>query len=144
MQDAPRAPVICGDDSRAYPPTAPHRPVFLAVRSLAVLLGLLEIVLAVVSQRSINRVQWLSPMLSPAINVCWPAGLDILFILRYNRRSHALTRLLYDGAIGIGFTIASGFLVHFTLGDLMRTDPTSTPATAAVGGMILFCMFSSA
>jgi len=128
----------------AYPPTSPNRTVFLTVRAVAIVLAVVEVVLAIVAQRVIHRPNWMSPILSPAITVWWPSGLDIFFVIRQNRRSHPLSRWLYDGAIGIGFAVAAGFLVAFTLPDLVGSREDSTPATAFVGGAMLFTMFSSA
>lgn len=127
----------------SYPATAPHRAVFLTVRTLVVIFGIVEIALSIVAQQSIDRGDWMAPMLSPAITSAWASGLDVYFVACHNRRSHPLTRMLYDGAIGIGYAIAAGFLVSFTLGDLIRSTAGSTSTTAAVGAAILFCMFSS-
>ena len=139
----PRSRAAAHVTARAYPATSPHRTAFLATRMLLVAFGLVEIALSVVALRSIDRETWMSPILSPAITSFFVSAVDIFLVVSLERRSHALTRMLYDGAIGVGFAIASGFLVSFMLGDLVRSKPTSTPATAAVGAAILFCMFSS-
>ena len=125
-----------------YGASSPHRPLFLAARTLCICLGIVLIALSIIAQRGIGRDKWMAPILSPAIQSCCTSGIDVYFILRRNRRSPALQRLLYDGAIGIGFAIAGGFLVSFTLGDMQRTRAGSSAATAAVAVRILFCMFS--
>ncbi len=146
---SPAAPttVTCLTPSYAvacrYPADAPHRAAYLATRALTIALALGEIALAVVAQVAVNRGRWMSPMLSPAITVLFHGGIDTLCVVRAGRRAHPLTRLLYDGALGVGFAIASGFLVSFTLGDVTLTSPTSTIESGAVGGLILFFMFSS-
>ena len=129
-------------DRRIYPATAPHRPLYLAARSLALALGLILIALAVVAQRAIDRDTWMAPVLSPAIQSCFANGVDLWFIFRKNLRAVALQRLVYDGLLAVGFAIAAGFLVAFTLGDLRQTREGSSAATAAVGAAILFCMFA--
>lgn len=48
--------------------------------------------------------------------------------------------MLYDGALGIGYVIAFGFLVSFTSPDISRSDPKATASSAAVGIAILILM----
>lgn len=122
---------------------SPHSAVYVATRYLIVAVAIAEITLSIVAQRAIDRDRWMSPILSPAITSATSSLVDLYYIKRHCRRAGIISRFYYDGAIAIGFAIASGFLVSFTLGDIARSRADSTSATAGVGTAILFTMFSS-
>jgi hypothetical protein len=126
----------------SYPPSAPHRPAYLAARWLNLFFTVVLTALSVVALKSLNRPNWMSPIMSPAISAWWPNGFNIFLVHRCNRRTHPLTRLFYDGALGVGFAIANGFLISFMIPDLTGDGPTASGTTKGVAGLVLFGMFS--
>ncbi|KAL1844820.1 hypothetical protein VTK73DRAFT_1731 [Phialemonium thermophilum] len=131
------------DPTSHYPLTAPHRSLFLAARIAAFILGVAEIVLVSVAAGRLNRAQWLSPMLTPAINALWASGPDLYAVLRLHRRSVPLSRFLYDGLIFVGYAIGSGFLLARAMGDLTGSASDATYAKTVVAGGAVACMFVS-
>ncbi|KAB5566776.1 hypothetical protein GE09DRAFT_746340 [Coniochaeta sp. 2T2.1] len=127
-----------------FPQSTPSRPVYLAVRFTSATLGIILLTLAVVAARAVDRPKWLSPILSPAINAWSASTIDILFVKWKDRRYPRWQRLLHDGAIGIGCSVAGGFLVAFSLGDIRGLREGAGRGTMAVGWLILFCMFAEA
>jgi len=135
----PEKAIKCGS---YFPKSTSTRPAYLAARSVSAVLGILLVVLAVIATRVLHRPKWLSPILSPAINAWSASTIDILVVKWKDRRSPRLQRLFYDGAIGIGCSVAAGFLVAFTLADIGGTADGAGADTAAVAWLILFCMFA--
>jgi hypothetical protein len=127
-----------------YPRLAPNRPVYVAARSLAVVISIALIILAVIALTALpdGRDRLAAPILSPAISTLFGSGLEVWRIYKYNRRSHHAYRICYDAALGIGYAIAFGFLAAFTRGDIARTDPMSTSTSAAVSVAILLMMLT--
>ncbi|OIW25351.1 hypothetical protein CONLIGDRAFT_91155 [Coniochaeta ligniaria NRRL 30616] len=125
-----------------FPKSTPSRPLYLTARSVSAALGIVLIILAVLAKRVVNRPEWLSPILSPAINAWSASTIDILIVQWKDRRYPRLQRLLHDGGIGIGCSIAGGFLIAFTLGDIRGTREGAGAGTTAVAWLILLCMFA--
>ncbi|KAH8903014.1 hypothetical protein BR93DRAFT_203551 [Coniochaeta sp. PMI_546] len=125
-----------------FPPSTPIRPVYLTARSVSAALGIVLIVLAVLANRVVDRPEWMSPILSPAINAWSASTIDILVVRWKDRRYPRLQRLLHDGAIGVGCSVAGGFLVAFTLGDIRGTREGAGAGTMGVAWLILFSMFA--
>jgi len=126
----------------AYPKSSPGRPVFVAARATAAVLSLVLFVLSFPAERAAGRKVWMSAVMSPSINAFIANAMDFCFILARNTRSHPLQRLLWDGALACGFAVSAGFMVKLTLGDITRTDPTSSNLSAGLGGAMLFLLFS--
>jgi hypothetical protein len=124
-----------------FPPSSPSRPAYLAARSLSAITGLLLILLAVLAKRVYDRPEYMAPILSPAINAWWASSFDALIVKWKDRRYPRLQRLLHDGAIGIGCSVAGGFLVAFALGDVRGTRDGGDGARG-VAWAILWCMFA--
>lgn len=121
---------------------SPNRRVYIAARVADVILSTVLVVLATVALTAIPRGLWASAVLSPAISSLFASGFELWAILRRASRSHHFRRLLYDAALGIGYSIASGFLVSFTSGDISRSNPKSTTASAWLGMAILLLMLT--
>jgi hypothetical protein len=117
------------------------RRIFLAARFLTILYYLVIFPLSFVAKLVIDRAQWQTPMLNPSIWVACRSGFDVYFILRCGRRSHALVLIIYDGILAAGLAVLTGFLVHFTLGDLAGTTAGANIATTGVAIATLFFMF---
>ena len=126
----------------SYPKDSHGRPLFLAVRGLGVIFSTALIVIVAVAGATYKRYSWLSPVLTPACSAFFEHGVDLLLVLFKDARQHRMQRLFYDGALGIGFAIAGGFLVSITMGDLQGTLSDSTDVTAAMAKAILFFSFS--
>lgn len=125
-----------------FPKSTPSRPVYLAARYASVSLAIALIALAVAANNAVHRPEWMSPILSPAINAWCASTIDAVVVARRDRRYPRLQRLLHDGAIGVGCAVAGGFLVAFTLGDIRGTRDGAGAGTMVVAWLILFCMFA--
>jgi hypothetical protein len=125
-----------------FPKSTPSRPVYLTARFISVTLAVILIILAVLANCVVNRGEWMAPILSPAINAGMTSAIDIIKIKCRERRHPRLQRLLYDGAIGIGTSVAGGFLIAFTLGDIRGTRQGAGAGTMGVAWLILFGMFA--
>jgi hypothetical protein len=108
---------------------------------MIVFISLILTGLSVVTKVSIDRDQWMSPILSPALNSFFSSLIDALVIMCCDRRYPRAQRFFHDGAIFIGYAIANGFLVSFTIGDIQGTAEGSTPLSAVVAKAALFFMF---
>ncbi|EXU95901.1 hypothetical protein X797_011023 [Metarhizium robertsii] len=132
--------VSCGVNGSPYPQSSPNRQVYLAARSVGILCSIVLTVLASITLSVIPRGKWGAAVLSPCISTLFASSFEVWCILGANRRSHHWRRVLYDGALGIGYVIAFGFLVSFTSPDISRSDPKATASSAAVGIAILILM----
>lgn len=130
----------CRVNGSPYPQSSPNRQVYLAARSLGILCSIILTVLAIITLTAIPRGKWSSCVLSPCLSTLFASSFEVWCILRASRRSHYCRRALYDGILGIGYAIAFGFLVSFTSPDISRSDPKSTPSSAAVGIALLLLM----
>lgn len=82
------------------------------------------------------------PILSPALSVFFASAIDILVVKVKDRRYPRLQRLLHDGAIAVGCTVAGGFLIAFTLDDIRGTREGACAGTMGLAWLILLCMFA--
>ena len=143
---APRRPACSASERNraalAYPRSAPGRPAFLAARAAAAVFSLVLFVLSFPAERVAHRGRWMSAVMSPSINAFIANALDLGFVLCRDTRSHPLQRLLWDGLLACGFAVSAGFMVKMTMGDVTRTDPTSSGLSAGLGGAMLFLLFS--
>ncbi|EFY91642.1 hypothetical protein MAC_02232 [Metarhizium acridum CQMa 102] len=134
-----RGAVSCGIDGSPYPQGSPNRHVYLAARSFGILCSIALTILASITLSVVPRGKWGAAVLSPCISTLLTSSFEVWCILGANRRSHYWRRVLYDGALGIGYAIAFGFLVSFTRPDISRSDPKAA-SSAAVGIAILILM----
>ncbi|KAK3358232.1 hypothetical protein B0T25DRAFT_580136 [Lasiosphaeria hispida] len=121
-----------------YPPTAPHRRLYLFTRTLSIILALIQIGTAATVAGAFKQVHWLDPSLTPAITTLLYSSVDIVCILRWDRRSHHLTRSVYDGALAVGFAVAAGFLARLAV-PFMRGKEGGV-VVGALGVVVLACM----
>lgn len=130
----------CGVYGSHYPQSSPNRQVYLAARSFGIICSIVLTVLGAITLSVIPRGNWGAAVLSPCLSTLFASSFEVWCILGSNQRSHHWRRVLYDGALGIGYAIAFGFLVSFTSPDISRSDPKSTASSAAVGLAILLLM----
>ncbi|KAH8896786.1 hypothetical protein GQ53DRAFT_838282 [Thozetella sp. PMI_491] len=123
---APEAPIearaACSNrhGPHAYPQSSPGRRLYVLARSMGVIFSLILIVLsAVVFVIPPKQPKLLSPILNVALPTFFASGIDLVFVLRANRRAHPVQRLFHDGALAIGTTIATGFTISFSVPIIM-------------------------
>ena len=111
------SPRPCGHsyvDDTYYPPSACRRP-YLAARCLSVLFGLILCALSTAAAVCPPTQNWLAPVLNPALAAGSASLCDIVRVLRCNRRMHSLQRLIHDGLLAVGTSVAVGFMFSIAL-----------------------------
>jgi hypothetical protein len=124
-----------------FPDAAPSRLAYLSIRWLSVLAAAVLVALAVVAKLVINREQWMTPILSPSLTSLCGSLIDAVVIHIFNQRYPRRQRLWHDGAIFIGYAVAIGFLISFSIGDIRSTADGGNSVQAAVAEASLFFMF---
>ena len=110
----PRPETSCYVNDTYFPPSACRRP-YLAARFLSVLFGLILCGLSTAAAVCSPTQNWLAPVLNPAIAAGAASLCDIVSVLRCNRRMHPLQRLIHDGLLAIGTSVAVGFMFSIAL-----------------------------
>ncbi len=101
-------------DDTYYPPSACRRP-YLTARCLSVLFGLILCGLSTAAAVCSPTQNWLAPVLNPALAAGSASLCDIVRVLRCNRRMHRLQRLIHDGLLAAGTSVAVGFMFSIAL-----------------------------
>ncbi|KAK3368696.1 hypothetical protein B0H63DRAFT_488972, partial [Podospora didyma] len=122
----------------AFPRSHPHRSTYLAIRLTSIFLTLSQIILVAVASGVLRRKRWTDPTLSPATAALVWSVIDVVQILRQQRRMHYLARAIYDALLACGCAVAAGFLVHIAVVPAVRDGDVAATGVAVgiLGGML--------
>lgn len=118
----------------SWPDSHPHRATYLTLRTLSCVVAGNLIIFFIIADHVLSRPEWKWPILAPTIGASCITIIDVLFILRIDTRTDWWQRMVCDGTVAVGCSVALGFISAVA-------QEGDRAGNATVQGAIFGCLF---